>query len=72
MYLEPLTLLSANCFFFGALSLVSDQVYRYFKFSGSLDTVTFCFYDNYFYGWYYLLCTVYYLLMGAFLMQAQV
>ena len=72
MNLEPLTMLSANCILFGAVSLATDQVYRYFKFRGTLDGVTFCFYDNFFYGWYYFICTIYYLLMGAFLLRAQV
>lgn len=61
-------MVSINYLIYGFLSLVSDQVYRYFKFRGSMGGSSFFFYDNFWFGWYYWLAMIYYLLAGAALL----
>ena len=65
-----LALLSGSSMLFGILSVVSDLVYRFFKIGGrqTNPTVSFCFYDNFFYGWYYRLSAVAYFAAGGLLL----
>lgn len=68
MTMKPVSKLALNYLLLGALYLVSDQVFRYFKFQCSMSNTSFFFYDNFWFGWYYLLATMYFLLAGATLM----
>lgn len=68
MTLKPVSKLALNYLLLGVLYMVSDQVYRYFKFKGSMSGTSFFFYDNFWFGWYYLLSMLYFLLVGATLM----
>ena len=101
MAITPLTLLCGNYLLISLASLISDQVYCFYKFTnfgialklpivdgggGDLlnlsnnnnniiiddDVQSICFLDNFFYGWYYRISTVIYLLMAGIVLVPSV
>ena len=71
---QPLTFLTMSCFFYGIFCMISDQIYVHYKQQLDYDNhgEAYCFLDNFFYGWYYRLATVTYLVTGGILMYPNV
>lgn len=68
---EPIKALIGSSFLLAILSLKADLVYRFYRINGPASDQNYCFYDNFFYGWYYRLSTIFYFTISGLLLHSE-